>query len=185
VAESNACGQCGELLTESANTSVENRQPCPKCGSTSRHVSLEFRGLVSVSGTATLTVITYPMALLTIAQSLIDQGHFNIAIVTSHIACEVAAERALDAAYAAKNLETLQDAVEGFMNGHNLAREQNRNLYNALTGTQIEKEPFWSRFMSAAKKRNKIVHGAGQATKKEAEDALQVAKELITHLKQL
>jgi hypothetical protein len=184
MAESTACGQCGELLTESANTSIENRQPCPKCGSTRRRVSIEARGSVSVSGTATLTLITYPTALLTIAQSLIDQGHFNIAIVTSHMACEVAAERAFDAAYAAKNLATLGEAIDEFMNGHNLGGEKNRKIYNALTGTKIENEPFWFRFKKASEKRNSIVHKGGQASKKEAEDALQAAKELITHLKQ-
>lgn len=185
MAESNACGNCGELLTESANTSVENRQPCPKCGSTRRRISLSARISGSVRITANPTVITYPMALLTIAQSLIDQGHFNIAIVTSHMACEVAAERALDAAYAAKNLETLGEAIEDFMSGYNLANKKNRKLYNALTGTELENEPFWSQFMKASEKRNKIVHRGGQAIKKEAEDALQAAKELITHLKQL
>jgi hypothetical protein len=125
------------------------------------------------------------MALLTIAQSLIDQGHFNIAIVTSHMACEVAAERALDAAYVAKNLEALGEAIDGLMSGFNLANERHRKLYNSLTGTELEKEPFWSRFKKASEKRNSIVHKGGQAIKKEAEDALQAAKELITHLKQL
>jgi hypothetical protein len=125
------------------------------------------------------------MALLTIAQSLIDQGHFNIAIVTSHMACEVAAERALDAAYVAKNLEALGEAIDGLMSGFNLSNERHRKLYNSLTGTELEKEPFWSRFKKASEKRNSIVHKGGQAIKKEAEDALQAAKELITHLKQL
>ena len=69
----------------------------------------------SVTLTANDTVITYPTALLTIAQSLIDQGLFDIAIITSHMACEVAAERAFDAAYAAKNLETLGEAIDGLM----------------------------------------------------------------------
>lgn len=185
MAESTACGQCGELLTEPAHTPVEKRQPCPKCGSTRRNFSVELRGAITVSGGVTATLVTYPMALLSIAQSLIDQGHFNIAIVTSHMACEVAAERALDAAYVAKNLETLGEAIDNFMNGVNLASDRNRKLYNALTGTELEKEPFWSRFKKASEKRNSIVHKGGQAIKKEAEDALQAAKELITHLKQL
>jgi hypothetical protein len=78
---------------------------------------------------ANLTVITYPSALLTIAQSLIDQGLFNIAIVTSHIACEVAAERAFDTAYAGKNLEKLGEAIDGLMIGCNLANDRYRKLY--------------------------------------------------------
>ncbi len=82
--------------------------------------------------------------LLTIAQSLIDQGLVDIAIITSHMACEVAAERVFDAAYAAKNLETLGEAIDGLMNGFNLGNEKRRKLYNALTGTELEKEPFVS-----------------------------------------
>jgi hypothetical protein len=124
------------------------------------------------------------MALLSIAQSLIDQGHFNIAIVTSHMACEVAAERALDAAYTTKNLKTLGEAIDDLMNGFNLANRKHRKLYNALTGTELENEPFWFQFKKASEKRNSIIHRGGQAIKKEAEDALQAAKELITHLKQ-
>ena len=185
VAESTACGNCGEPLTEPASTPVEKRQPCPKCGSTRRNFSVEMTASVTVSGSLTATVITYPKALLTIAQSLIDQGHFNIAIVTSNMACEVAAERAFDAAYAAKKLEPLGEAVDGLMNGHNLGNEKHRKLYNALTGTELEKQSFWPRFKNASEKRNSIVHKGGHANKIEAEAALQAANELITYLKQM
>ena len=164
MAESTACGNCGEPLTEPANTAVDQRQPCPKCGSTCRSFSAEMTGGLKASGTFTLTVITYPKALLTIAQGLIDQGHFNIAIVTSHMACEVAAERAFDAAYAAMNLIPLGDAVDALMNGHNLGSDRHRKLYNALSGTKLEDELFWSRFKAASEKRNAIVHKGGHAT---------------------
>ncbi|MFZ1979635.1 MAG: hypothetical protein WAV76_16905, partial [Bacteroidota bacterium] len=30
------CGKCGEELSEPTNVSLENRIPCPKCGSLSR-----------------------------------------------------------------------------------------------------------------------------------------------------
>jgi hypothetical protein len=66
------------------------------------------------------------------------------------MACEVAAERAFDAAYAAKNLETLGEGIDGQMNGFNLGNERRRKLYNALTGTELEKESFWSRFKKAS-----------------------------------
>ena len=185
VPDSTACGNCGEPLGEPANTPVDQRQPCPKCGSTRRSFSAEMTGSLTVSGTVTAEVITYPKALLTIAKSLIDQGHFNIAVVTSHMACEVAAERAFDAAYAAKNLTPLGDAVDGLMNGHNLGNDRHRKLYNALTGTQLENEPFWASFKTASEKRNSIIHKGGQASKPEAEAALKAATDLCTHLKQL
>ncbi len=135
---------------------------------------------IKVSTSFTAEFITYPKALLTIAQSLIDQGHFNIAIVTSHMACEVAAERAFQAAYAARKLEPLGEAVDSLLNGHNLGNEKHRRLYNALTGTELEKQSFWSRFKNASEKRNSIIHKGGHAGKGEAEAALQAATDLIT-----
>ncbi len=185
MAESSACGNCGEPLSAPASTPVEKRQPCPKCGSTRRSFSAEMSLSIKVSTRFNAEFITYPKALLTIAQGLVDQGHFSIAIVTSHMACEVAAERAFDAAYAAKKLEPLGEAVDSLMNGNNLGNDKHRKLWNALTGTKLEEEPFWSGFKSASEKRNSIVHKSGHANKVEAEAALQAATDLITHLKQI
>ncbi len=185
MADITRCGNCGETLAEPADTPVEKRQPCPKCGSTRRNFAVELKASVTATATVSATLTTYPSALLAIAQSLIDQGHFNIAIVTTHMACEVAAERALDAAYAAKGLQQLGEAVDGLMNGSNLANERHRRLYNALTGIQLETQPFWQRFKTASEKRNSIVHKGGHANKSEAESALAAAKDLITHLGQL
>ena len=138
MAERTQCCDCGETLSELGSTLSDERHPCPNCGSTRRNVSIELKGSVSINATVSAALTTYPSALLVIAQSLIDQGHFNIAIVTSHMACEVAAERAFDAAYAARSLRQLGEAVDGFMNGSNLANDRHRRLYNALTGTQLE-----------------------------------------------
>jgi len=185
MAESTVCGNCGETITDPTNTPVEKRQPCPNCGSTRRNFSVELTDSIVLSAIVTATLVTYPKALLTIAQSLIDQGHFNIAVVTSHMACEVATERAFDAAYAAKKLEPLGEAVDDLMNGNNLANNKHRKLYNVLTGTELEKQSFWPQFKSASEKRNSIVHKGGHANKNEAEAALQAANELITYLKQM
>ena len=185
MAESTVCGNCGETITEPARTPFEKRQPCPKCGSMRRNFSVELTASVTASASVTATLVTYPNALLTIAQSLIDQGHFNIAIVTSHMACEVAAERAFNAGYAAKKLELLGEAVDGLMNGKNLANVKHRKLYNALTDSELEKQSFWQRFKNASEKRNSIIHKGGHANKVEAEAALQAANDLITYLKQM
>lgn len=131
------------------------------------------------------TSISYPKALLEIAKGLIDQGHFNIAIVTSYLACEIAAERAFNAAFVARNLETLGEAIGGLMNGKSLGNEKHRKLYNILTGDELEKQPFWQRFKEASQKRNSIVHKGITVNKTDAEAALQAATELITHLKQI
>jgi hypothetical protein len=185
MAASTVCGNCGETISEPASTPVEKRKPCPNCGSTRRNFSDVLTVSIGVSTSITDTLVTYPNALLTIARSLIDQGYFNIAVVTSHMACEVATERAFDAAYAAKKLEPLGEAVDGLMNGNNLANDKHRKLYNVLTGTELEKQSFWPRFKSTSEKRNSIVHKGGHANKNEAEAALQAANELITYLKQM
>jgi hypothetical protein len=122
--------------------------------------------------------------LLAIAQSLIDEGRFSIAVLTALIACEVAAEKAFRAACAAKGLEDLGDAVLDLMNGHNLGSDRNRKLYNVLTGEKPETQAFWSAFKAAAQKRNRVVHRGEQANKTEAEAALKAARGLVTYLKQ-
>lgn len=188
MAESTLCGNCGAPLSEPPSTPAEERQPCPQCGSTSRNFLVEISGSMSASASMTGSVITYPKALLTIAQSLIEQGYFNIAIITSHLACEVAADRAFDAAYAAQKLDALGEAIDKLMNGRNLGNEKHRNLYNALTGSELQNQLFWSNFVTASKKRNDIVHNdkkSGQANKGDAEAALQAARELIIYLGQM
>jgi hypothetical protein len=140
---------------------------------------------LNLSGAAGVMVISYPKALLSIAQSLIGQGHFNVAIVTSHMACEVASERAFAAVYAAKSLMKLGEAVDSLMNGHNLGNDRHRKLYDALAGGELGQEPFWANFKAASEKRNGIVHRGEQANQAEAESAVQAATDLCTHLKQL
>src|SRR6266511_1913279 len=104
-------------------------------------------------------VRTYPQALLAMARKLLDEGQFSLAVIVCHMACEVAAERSLSAAFAKKGLQDLGKAVDEFLNGYNLAAERNRKLYTALTGDHIEQQPFWPKFKESATRRNDIVHG--------------------------
>ena len=77
------------------------------------------------------------------------------------MACEVAVERALGRAYAAKGLSYIEAAVGAFFNGYNIGgAERMRNFYNALTGRTIHNEPFWQAFKASATRRNKIIHKA-------------------------
>src|SRR5437870_4900883 len=82
-----ACGNCGTTLIEPPSMPADQRQPCPECGSVSRRYEVQDAVGVAFGVTSTVTFITYPQALLAIARSLIDQGYFNIAIVTSHMTC--------------------------------------------------------------------------------------------------
>ena len=98
------------------------------------------------SSLTTMTVIPYAETLLAKSQELISRGEYNIATVVAHMACEVAAEQALSRAFASKGLEYLDDAVTDFLIGYNIATKRIRNLYNALTGREIQKQPFWHAF---------------------------------------
>jgi len=53
------------------------------------------------------------------------------------MACEVAVERTLTAAFTSAGVAHLEDAVLGFLNGYNRANEKNLSLYVALTGDAI------------------------------------------------
>jgi len=140
----------------------------------------------SVGGTgslnATITVVPYPTRLLEITRRLREGGEYTVSVITSIMACEVATERALSAAFKANKLEHIEDAVNEFMNGHVLNNDRHRKLYNALTGDAIEQEPFWGRWKQAAELRNKIIHGSTQATAQEAEGANIAADEFVSHM---
>jgi hypothetical protein len=42
------CGDCGQFLPENASTPIENRKPCPRCGSAKRAVSVDIQATVSL-----------------------------------------------------------------------------------------------------------------------------------------
>jgi hypothetical protein len=179
------CGQCGELITgEVPGLELTQRKPCPKCGSTSRTYGAGIPPMtVSSSVTVQATVITYPQKLLTLARRLIDDGEFGIAVVVAHMACEIATERCLTEAFAAKGIPDLEDSVTELFSGYNLANNRIRKLYTALTGDEVEKAPFWQKFKESALRRNKIAHSSVTVTKAEAEESHGAAKALVAHLK--
>jgi hypothetical protein len=99
------------------------------------------------------------------------------------MACEIAAEQAIDEAFKRSGQDHLADAVTAYMNGYNLANEKHRALYNALTRREIQTQSFWERFKASATRRNNIVHNGGSATKEEAESSNKMARELIAYLR--
>lgn len=54
-----SCGECGQSLDEPSDTPVDQRQPCPNCGSKARSVAILLTANVSMVGgaSATLTVV--------------------------------------------------------------------------------------------------------------------------------
>ena len=50
------CAQCGTAFDESADTPLQNRAPCPNCGSVNRTIHVTGVAAVAMTATATLTV---------------------------------------------------------------------------------------------------------------------------------
>jgi hypothetical protein len=139
---------------------------------------------VILGAEASCVVVTYPQKLLALAQELINREEHSVSIVVTHIACEVAVDRAFAQAFKAKGIESLEDAVEELLPSNNLGNDRVRQLYTALTGDAIQNQPFWSRFKESAGRRNKVSHNGKIYDKPEAEASLAVAKEFVAHLKQ-
>jgi hypothetical protein len=138
----------------------------------------------TTSVTVDAVLVTYPRRLLTLARKLIDDGEFAIAVVVAHMACEVATERTLSEAFAAKGISFLEDSISEFFTGYSLNNDRLRKLYTALTGDQIEQAPFWAKFRKLAKQRNAVVHSSSAVvTETEANESHQTATDLVAHMK--
>lgn len=177
------CANCGTLIAdESLSADPVQRKPCPQCGSTARPSSEHVELKITVSVTAQEELITYPQELLSIAKSLIDSGLYNIAVVVSHMACEIATERAFANSFTNKGIQYLENAVTSLLNGYNITNDRVRTLYTALTDDDIQKQPFWQRLKESTTRRNKIIHKGLTVGKTEAEDSHQVASDLVVYL---
>ena len=177
------CAQCDtEIFEESITDEFNDRKPCPSCGSTARKISEMATCEMRISSSASASVVSYPDTLLTMAQGLIDNRQFGIAVVVCHMACEVTTERALSAAFDKKQIQYLQDSVLTLLNGFNLSNERNRKLYTALTGDDIEKQSFWQDFKHSATRRNEVIHKGKQVTLRDASETIKSARAFIQHV---
>jgi hypothetical protein len=183
-----SCAKCGEVIDQSASVSHEERIQCPKCGSIARSffpLSLHLADAITVSAEANVEVATYPETLLKTARHLIDSDrNYGIAIIVLHIACEITTDKKMSEAFARKGIQDLEDPVCSFFSGYNLANNDKiRKLYIALTGDDIQKQPFWQKFTESAGRRNQIIHGGRIVTDKaEAEASYEAVKSFLAHL---
>jgi hypothetical protein len=145
-------------------------------------VKAEVGIFISSGMGASARITTYLQKLLALSQALIDQGEFSISIVVAHMACEVATDRTFADAFKTKEIEYLEESIENFLPSNNLGNDKIRKLYTALTGDEIQKQPFWPRFMETVKRRNGVSHNGKVYGKDEAEASLEVAREFVAHL---
>ncbi len=185
-----ACAECGTVIDQSPSAS--DRIPCPKCGSLVRSftLSVQIADAITVSaGTeARFEVVTYPQTLLGTARNLIDNqtNLYGIAIIVLHIACEIATDRALSDSFAKRGIQDLEDPVCKLFRGYNLNNDNIRNLYTALTGDDIQIQPFWQKFKKSAELRNDIIHKGWNVTDKiEVEESYDAVKAFLAHLDKL
>jgi hypothetical protein len=171
-----ACGECGLLLADDGIIPPPKDLPCSQCGSLSRRTHVE------VGGGLQPKIIDYPSLLLKDAEDLIEQGRHGIAVVVAHMACEIAVQRSLSAAFAKKHIGELEESISKSFSGYNLDNDRLREFYTALTGDAIEFEPFWSNFTQSAHRRNRIVHEGIAATLPTAQDSLQSATAFVEHV---
>jgi ribosomal protein S27E len=54
------CAQCGTVIDDSPGTAIEDRRPCPNCGSTTRVVSMTGTIVAKAVVTAEMEVIPAP-----------------------------------------------------------------------------------------------------------------------------
>jgi hypothetical protein len=174
------CGHCDELIEPGAVGDA--REPCPKCGSLARRISLEAQLHASATITADLTVVTYPQDLLTLAEELAQGPRPELAVVVAHIAAEIAVERSFTEAFAARNIQDLEEPTTEFFQSFNLANDRVRALYTALTGDQVAQQPFWCKFKESSTRRNRAVHGGKRCSSAEARETLAATRALVTHL---
>jgi hypothetical protein len=139
--------------------------------------------LPAIEGKGTGEFLTYPEWLLESATRLLNEGQHEVAIVTSVMACEIAAEQAFASAFLNRGLGYLEAEVSELLNGYNLGNVRIRKLYNALTGDTIEQQQFWQAYVEATQRRNAAIHRGKRFNKPEAELSKNAAAALVSYLK--
>jgi len=177
------CGKCSSPVEdESTSAGDAAREPCQVCGSISRDFAVRGSVNAVANWTASLTIETYPEALLKVCRSLIDDGQHSVSVVVAHMACEVATERCLTAAFHEKGLDYLEEPVTEFLNGYNLSNQRTLKLYRALTGDSVEQEAFWPMFKQSVTRRNQAVHRGEIIDTAGAEASYEAACAFVEHL---
>jgi hypothetical protein len=126
--------------------------------------------------------LPWHQVLLDTAEQLHRDGHHEVAVVTSIMACETATERALAHFFNLRGLQHLREPIEAFYTSYNLSNERLRKLYVALSGDEIQTATFWPRYKASAKVRHSVVHNGARASTSEASDAVSVAAEFVRHM---
>lgn len=179
------CKSCKETLSADYGENTPETK-CPNCGvPLVREITIQLEAHVfGVSGAeATLTVTTYPEALLAEVKDLTDRGKFTLAVVVAQMACEISVERALRRAFSDRGFEDLQDTVMDMLPGRSITNDKVRKLYDRLTSNDVCKHLPWEGLILLNKRRNGAIHGGQTYESSEASEALSVATKLVEYFK--
>jgi hypothetical protein len=179
-----SCKDCGAPLSDaSPSDSIENRKPCPQCGSTSRAYGILIEEQVSLQGSLGVVHVHHSERLLETARDLFQADQYGLAVVVAHSAYEVGVERAVSQTLRAQGLDHLEDAIDGLLGNFNLGNGRVHKFFTALTGETVTDKPFWRGLEESVKRRNQIVHRGLEVTQAEAQASLQVAGDVVVWLK--
>jgi len=126
----------------------------------------------------------YHKTLLGLAQTLHDEGRYQLSVVTAQMACEVVGEQVLSALLSVQVGE-LEGAVLELVPSHHLAHDKVQALFDGLTGATLASEPWWPGYRAHVKRRNGIVHRGARVEETGSSDSLKVASAFCSHVRGL
>ncbi len=135
----------------------------------------------------TLLLLFQPEPFESLYQSAVawdQKRHHQEAVILAQISLELLSERVFN-----RLLDTVQPTdLQAWLrkpldNNHNIVQEQNRKLYEALSGNLIGQEAFWSGLQEHNTLRNDIIHRGTSITATDSARSLQVVKQAIDYLR--
>jgi HEPN domain-containing protein len=179
-----SCAACGtHLLGANPSDPIDQRTPCPRCGSTARSVSAFIEETLKVTESFATVHILHSERLISTARDLLSAGKFSLAVVVAHTAYEVGVERAISLAARAKGIEYLEDAIDGLLNNFNIGNSRVHKFFTALTGETVTDKPFWKGLTDSVQRRKQIVHRGLEVSQADAESSVTVAEAIVDWLK--
>jgi HEPN domain-containing protein len=126
----------------------------------------------------------YFKKLLATARRLADDGEFAIAVVTAHMAFEVAVEQVLVRLLRARGIDqTLEEALLSNVGDRTFQTRATRDLWAALTnGDRISEAGSWKGYCRSVEARNKAIHAGATVDRKQADASLEAVELTVAHL---
>jgi len=119
----------------------------------------------------------YYTDLLNLADILIREGRYELAVIAAQMACEVVVEQTLTPLLKGKRGKALGN--------FNLAGRA-LNVYVQYTNDRsITDQDFWKPFIRHAKRRHDVIHFGGRVHPAEARDSTTAARQFVEHVEQV